>query len=64
MAYQSNIPYVSLCIDPSLYQPGILRLLQQIQPEWKQDDIKFRAFEGGQTNCIVGVSCHEEMVAV
>ena len=58
------IPHISLYIDASLYQPGILRLLRQLRPEWKQESIKFRAFEGGQTNSIIAVSCHEETIVI
>ena len=58
------IPRISLYIDASLYQPGILRLLRQLRPEWKQESIKFRTFEGGQTNSIIAVSCHEETMVI
>ncbi|XP_065910835.1 probable ethanolamine kinase isoform X1 [Dysidea avara] len=54
------IPHVSLCIDASCYRPGILKLLATIRPEWKHDTVKLKEFEGGLTNCLVGVKSGEE----
>ena len=54
------VPYVSVCIDCSLYESGILKVLELIRPKWKHDALKFKEFEGGLTNRIVGVKSGEE----
>ena len=54
------VPHVSLCIDASSYRPGVLKLLASVRPEWNRDTVKFREFEGGLTNCLVGVKSGEE----
>jgi len=54
------VPHVSLCIDASSYRPGILKLLAAVRPGWKHDTVKFKEFEGGLTNCLVGVKSGEE----
>ena len=61
------VPYVSItiCIGSSLYQSGILKVLELVRPQWKQDTVKFQVFEGGLTNCLFGVkSGEEDMVLV
>ena len=54
------VTYVSLCVDVSSYRPGILKLLEHIRPTWKEETIEFKVFEGGFTNCLVGVKSGEE----
>jgi len=56
------VPYVSICIDSSLYRSGILKVLELVRPQWKCDTVKFKEFEGGLTNKIVCVKCGEEDV--
>jgi len=59
------VPYVSICIDVSLYQSGILKVLELVRPQWKHDTVKFIEFGEGRTNRIYGVrSGEEDMVLV
>jgi len=55
-----EVSYLPLSIDAGCYQPGILKLLKLIRPQWKQDALKFKEFEGGLTNRIIGVKSGEE----
>jgi len=54
------VPYMPLCVDVSSYRPGILKLVERIRPTWKEETVEFKVFEGGFTNCLVGVKCGEE----
>ena len=60
MANGTAIPYLSVCVDAFRYRPGILRLLELVRPAWNEDGVKFKVFEGGLTNFLVGVNCGEE----
>ena len=55
-----SIPYLSICVDTVRYRPGIIKLLEQVRPTWNKGSVKFRVFEGGLTNRIVGVNCSDE----
>ena len=56
----AEVAYIPLRIDASLYQSGILEVLELVRPQWKHDTVKFKEFKGGLTNLIVGVKSGEE----
>ena len=56
----SAIPYLSICVDSFCYRPGISKLLERIRPGWNGRRVKFKVFEGGLTNSLVGVNCGDE----
>ena len=54
------IPHLSICVDAVRYRPGIIKLLERVRPAWNEGSVKFKVFEGGLTNSLVGVNCGEE----
>ena len=60
-----SIPYLPIFVDSVCYRTGIIKLLELVRPTWKEGSVKFKVFEGGLTNTLVGVSYgDEDMVLV
>ena len=55
-----SIPYLSICVDKVRYRPGIIKLLERVRPTWNEGNVKFKVFEGGYTNSLVGVNYGDE----
>ncbi|XP_044137237.1 ethanolamine kinase 1 [Bufo gargarizans] len=56
-----DVPRLDLTVLESAYQEGALRLLKELRPEWKAEDVTTQVFTDGITNKLVGCYVRDAM---
>ncbi|XP_052009137.1 ethanolamine kinase 1 isoform X1 [Xyrauchen texanus] len=63
-----GILHLDVCVDEHTPRPGITKLLTNLRPQWKPEDIQIKAFTEGITNqlmgCYVGSMTEDPVVLV
>ncbi|XP_053575084.1 ethanolamine kinase 1 isoform X2 [Bombina bombina] len=56
-----DVPKLDLTVLETGYREGAMRLLQEIRPEWKAEEVTTKVFTDGITNKLIGCHVGDEM---
>uniref|UniRef100_H0X5R3 ethanolamine kinase n=2 Tax=Otolemur garnettii TaxID=30611 RepID=H0X5R3_OTOGA len=57
----AGVPYFGISVDQDDILPGALRLIQELRPHWKPEQVRTKRFTDGITNKLVACYVEEDM---